>query len=144
MTRPGHGSMTRLGQRSMTHPVNYQARSTTRPGQRSTPDPVNGQHPTRIMTRPGQQNPAACDTHCHALPHAPSLLVAREGACEGISGQFWYLQTRIEIVYTVVYLLCMFETFTDMKMRIEPYLHLGIRVFSRIFCISLWFRKYIW
>ena len=59
--------------------------------------------------------------------------MAREGACEGISGQFWYLQTRIEILYNVVYSLCMFEAFTDMKMRIEPYLHLRIRVFSRIF-----------
>ena len=59
--------------------------------------------------------------------------MAREGACEGISGQFWYLQTRIEILYNVVYSLCMFEAFIDMKMRIEPYLQLGIRVFSRIF-----------
>ena len=59
--------------------------------------------------------------------------MAREGACDGISGQFWYLQTRIEILYNVVYSLCMFEAFTDMKMRIEPYLHLGIRVFSRFF-----------
>ena len=59
--------------------------------------------------------------------------MAREGACEVISGQFWYLQTRIEILYNVVYLICMFEAFTDMKMRIEPYLHLGIMVFSRIF-----------
>ena len=59
--------------------------------------------------------------------------MAREGACEGISGQSWYLQTRIEIPYNVVYLICMFEAFTDVKMRIEPYLHLGIRVFSRIF-----------
>ena len=70
--------------------------------------------------------------------------MAREGACEVIFGQSWYLQTRIEILYNVVYLICMFEAFTDMKMRIEPYVHLGIRVFLRIFCISLWFRKYIW
>ena len=70
--------------------------------------------------------------------------MAREGACEGISGQFWYLQTRIEILYNVVYSLCMFEAFTYMKMLIEPYLHLEIRVFLRIFGISLWFRKYIW
>ena len=59
--------------------------------------------------------------------------MAREGACDGISGRSWYLQTRIEIPYNVVYSLCMFEAFTDRKMRIEPYLHLGIMVFSRIF-----------
>ena len=104
--------------------VNDPTRTLTRPGQRSTPDPVNSDP---------VNSPAACATCCHALPHAPNLLMAREGACEGISGQFWYLQTRIEILYNVVYSLCMFEAFTDMKMRIEPYLHLGIRVFSRIF-----------
>ena len=59
--------------------------------------------------------------------------MAREGACEGISWQSGYLQTRIEIPYNVVYLICMFEAFTDIKMSIEPYIHLGIRVFSRIF-----------
>ena len=70
--------------------------------------------------------------------------MAREGACEGIPGQFWYLQTRIEILYNVVYSLCMFEAFTNMKMRIEPYVRLEIRVFLRILCISLWFRKIIY
>ena len=70
--------------------------------------------------------------------------MAREGACEGIPGQFWYLQTCIEILYNVVYSLCMFEAFTNMKMRIEPYVRLEIRVFLRILCISLWFRKYIY
>ena len=116
--------------------TSYLTRPLTRLGQ--WPDPVND--PTQILTRPDQRStldpvnsPAACATCCHALPHAPNLLMAREGACEGISGQFWYLQTRIEILYNVVYSLCMFEAFTDMKMRIEPYLHLGIRVFSRIF-----------
>ena len=59
--------------------------------------------------------------------------MAREGACEGISGQSRYLQTRIEILYNVVYSLCMFEAFTDMKMRIEPYVRLEIRVFLCIF-----------
>ena len=95
----------------------------TRPGQRSTTRRVNGQ------TRPGQRpagstvKPDPVNTTqnlLHALPHAPNLLVAREGACEGISGQFWYLQIRIEIIYNVVYRLCMFEAFTDMKIRIEP------------------------
>ena len=59
--------------------------------------------------------------------------MAREGTCEGISWQSWYRQTRIEILYNVVYLLCMFEAFTDMKMRIEPYVRLEIRVFFTYF-----------
>ena len=112
-------------------------------------DPNRMFDPTRSTTRTGQRptrstSPAASDTRCHALPHAPRLQMAREGACEVISGQSWYLQTRIEILYNVVYLFCMFEAFTVMKMRIEPYVRLEIRVFLRSSCISLWFRKYIW
>ena len=49
-----------------------------RPDQR--PDPVSD--PTR--TDPVNGQPIS---YCHALPHAPNLLVAREGACDGISGQ---------------------------------------------------------
>ena len=33
----------------------------------------------------------------------------------------------------MVYRLCMFEAFTDMKMRIEPYVRLEIRVFFYVF-----------
>ena len=77
-------------------------RSSIRPGQRPDPDIDRTQStvkdPTRILTRPDQRltpdsvnadpvtSPAACVTRCHALPHAPNLLVAREGACEGIFG----------------------------------------------------------
>ena len=63
-------SLTRL-RPDPTNPDFNPTRTLTRPGQRSTPDPVN------ITQQP-----------VHALPHAPSLLVAREGACEGIFGQF--------------------------------------------------------
>ena len=59
--------------------------STTRPGQRSTT-----QSAQRSTTRPDPVNinPAACCTRFHVLPHTPNLLVAREGACEGIFGRF--------------------------------------------------------
>ena len=112
-------------------------------------DPIRTFDPTQSTTRPvnarpGHTNPTACGTRCHALPHAPSLQVAREGAYEVNSRQSWYLQTRIEILYNVVYLFCVFEAFTYMKMRIEPYVRLEIRVFLCSSCISLWFRKYIW
>ena len=126
-TRPTR-ILTRPGQPP--DPVNHPTRSTVNPvnGQRHAgstirPDLVNNQ------TRPGQRSTGSTvkpdpvnTTHTllHALPHTPNLLVVREGACEGISGQFWYLQIRIEILYNVVYRLCMFEAFTDMKIRIEP------------------------
>ena len=106
---------TRPGSTVRPDPVNGQ----TRPGSTVRPDPVNGQLGQRSNpTRSTQPRP--CCTRCHALPHAPNLLVVREGACEGISGQFWYLQIRIEIPYNVVYRLGMFEAFTDMQIRIEP------------------------
>ena len=76
--------------------------------------------PTRSTSQPDPVNGQPSPDPCHALPHAPTLLVEREGACVGILGQFWYLQIRIEIPYTVVYRLGMFEAFTDMKIRIEP------------------------
>ena len=134
----------------LTRLVTWQMTSAlTRPGQRvngSTvrPDPVNGQpgqrsNPTRSTGQPGQWSdptrsmvnrvngqPGPVNTtqtlctRCHALPHEPNLLVAREGALEDNLGQFWYLQIRIEIPYNVVYRLGMFEAFKDMKIRIEP------------------------
>ena len=36
-------------------------------------------------------------------------------------------------MWYVVYLFYMFEAFIDMKMRIEPYVHLEIRVILRVF-----------
>ena len=107
---------TRPGQR--VNPVNDQ----TRPGQRV--NPVNGQtRPGHGSTRSGSTvNPTRSTRPdpVHALPHAPNLLVAREGACEGFFRQFWYLQICIEIPYNVVYRFGMFEVFIDMKIRIEP------------------------
>ena len=60
-------------------------------------DPTRMFDPTRSTTRTSQRltwstltrstNPAACDMRCHALPHASSLLVAREGACEVVFGR---------------------------------------------------------
>ena len=140
-----------------TRPTRILTRPSQRPGQRSTTRPGQQPDPTRSTVRPGPVNgqpgqrsnptrstqPRPCCMRCHALPHAPNLLVAREGACEGISGQFWYLQIRIEIPYNVVYRLGMFEAFTDMKMRVKPYIRLDIRVFSRIFVFLYGFRKYI-
>ena len=73
-------SLTRL-RPDPTHPDIDTTRSTTRLGQR--PGLVNGQRPDPTRST----KPSSCCMRCHALPHAPNLLVAREGACDGISGQ---------------------------------------------------------
>ena len=84
--QPGHGS-TRTSQR-VNRPGQRFNGSTRSTVNRVRPDPPNGQ-PGHGSTRPGQRSTGSTGSNptrstqpspMHALPHAPTLLVAREGA----------------------------------------------------------------
>ena len=49
-----------------------------------------------------------------------------------------------DALYNVVYLFYMFEAFTDLKIRIEPYVCIFLEYLCVFSCISLWLRKYVW